>query len=655
MPHPHQRDHGGGDGPSGQVQALAERVPERGGAHGGEGQHPGGDEGGDPRGLLQADEPCLPGQRRRLAQQRRGPGEPRRGEHEREQAQGRAAQAPHRQRGEQHGRGEGEQPALPALHGEGADRGEDPDQAQRQRVQRVGRDPAGRGRGDRVRCRGGQVVARVGRGDEELVVARGEHRRAAGPRLAQQLQHLTAPPGVQAHGRLVQHEQVGALGEGRDDRETALFAAGEAVGVGAGERGEARPLKELVREVLVRGPGGGEDLLPHGRRDEGVLGVLGDEGDLGGLGAGHGARARLRRADEDAQEGGLARTGRAGQRGQPPSAQLEVLRCGESPGGHGDAAQRGDGLAGPDRARCLLGGGLLLEHSRLDQHLATVGEELVRTPVGEHPGAGAEHDQPVHVRQPGTDPVLGDDEGAAARDREDRPAHLLGRRGIEHGGRLVQEQQVGAQGQRAGQRDPLLLAARGVQRRPLGVEVDSRCLERPGGALGELRPGQSRVLRSEGGVAGDGRADEGVHRVLQQQAPLPGPAGRGDEPLAVPVLGVQQPGQRPQHRGLPAAARPGQQHSLPGRDREVEPLDGRLAPAERPPAQPVDVHGRGRDGPGAQASTARAASRPEARESTAPVATSARLAAQPRPPASTAPESRKKASIVPENSQLISW
>src|SRR5699024_3068651 len=269
----------------------------------------GSDESGDPGGLLQPQQPRLGGERRRIAEQGGGPRETRGGEQDRQQAQRPAAQGPHRQRCQQHGGQQGEQPALPGLHGEGADRGEDADQAQRERVQRVGRDPAPRG----GRRSGGvgrrQLAPVVGERDQLRVVGGDQHRAAVGGGLRQQREHLAAAAGVQADGRFVQHQQVRGLGERGDGREAALLAAGETMRVGAGEVGETGPLEQLLGESRILGPGGGGHLLPHGGGDEGVLGVLGNGGDPGRRGPVHLAGGGGARVQQRAQHGGLARAG----------------------------------------------------------------------------------------------------------------------------------------------------------------------------------------------------------------------------------------------------------------------------------------------------------------------------------------------------------
>src|SRR5699024_7336778 len=108
------------------------------------------------------------------------------GEQDRHQAQRTAAQGPHRERGQEHGGQQRQQPALPGLHGEGADRGEDPEQAQGQRVQGVGRDLPPRRRGRAARVGGGQREVVVGGGDQLRVVGRDEDSGAAGRRLGEQ-------------------------------------------------------------------------------------------------------------------------------------------------------------------------------------------------------------------------------------------------------------------------------------------------------------------------------------------------------------------------------------------------------------------------------------------------------------------------------------
>ena len=78
------------------------------------------------------------------------------------------------------------------------------------------------------------------------------------------------------------------------------------------------------------------------------------------------------------------------------------------------------------------------------------------------------------MREPRLQVVLGDHERRPRGGLEDRLAHLLRGGGIEHAGGLVQQQEVGLQRERAGQCDPLLLAAGGVERGPGRVDPDAR-------------------------------------------------------------------------------------------------------------------------------------------------------------------------------------
>ena len=100
----------------------------------------------------------------------------------------------------------------------------------------------------------------------------------------------------------------------------------------------------------------------------------------------------------------------------------------------------------------------------------------------------------------------------------DRAAQQRAHRGhrvdVERGERLVEQQQVGAGGQRAGQRDPLLLAAGELPRPPLGERTHVDGVEQlpgagqrgpAGHALGprpERHVGQRRQVREQQGLLG---------------------------------------------------------------------------------------------------------------------------------------------------------
>ena len=101
---------------------------------------------------------------------------------------------------------------------------------------------------------------------------------------------------------------------------------------------------------------------------------------------------------------------------------------------------------------------MLLEHDR--------GRSVVQ-----HPTVAAEDDEPLAVLDPRLDAVLDDDGRHAGGTTEDGITHGGGTRLIEHGGRLVEQQQRGLEGERTGERDALGLPAGEGTRRRRGVEV----------------------------------------------------------------------------------------------------------------------------------------------------------------------------------------
>jgi hypothetical protein len=205
---------------------------------------------------------------------------------------------------------------------------------------------------------------------------------------------------------------------------------------------------------------------------------------------------------------------------------------------HGGAGEGGDERVG--RSGQELGGGPFLAHAPVDDHDHAVPER----------GGVARVVADEHGRQP-----------ELAQQRRQLVAHEGPRVHVERRERLVEQQHLGAARQRAGQRDPLALAA-GERRGPGRRERrDAEALQQLVGAR----------LAAEG--------DVGAHVEVREQRELLGDepdraALRGEvralvEPHApaqrdAPALRALQPGDRAQHRGLARARGAGEDDDLAG-------------------------------------------------------------------------------------------
>ena len=88
---------------------------------------------------------------------------------------------------------------------------------------------------------------------EAHLVGGDEHRHALGGQLADDVEHLADELGVERAGDLVEQEQGGIHGQGADDRDALLLAAGEPVGEVVALVGEAEPLEQRVGPLLGLG------------------------------------------------------------------------------------------------------------------------------------------------------------------------------------------------------------------------------------------------------------------------------------------------------------------------------------------------------------------------------------------------------------------
>ena len=189
--------------------------------------------------------------------------------------------------------------------------------------------------------------------------------------------------------------------------------------------------------------------------------------------------------------------------------------------------------------------------------------------------AAAHHAHPVGHGQ-GLLLIVGDEQGGGVQpllQRADLLAQLQPDLGVQRGQWLVQQQHARLDGQRAGQRDPLLLAARQLVRVLLGLVGQPDHVQQLGRLAAPLRAGLLPHPQPEGHV---------VHRrhVREQAVALEHhahvPAGGRDVRyvLAVhrdrPDVRGLEAGQDAQRRGLPAARGPEQRHQLAGRDVQRE-------------------------------------------------------------------------------------
>ena len=211
-------------------------------------------------------------------------------------------------------------------------------------------------------------------------------------------------------------------------------------------------------------------------------------------------------------------------------------------------------------------------HAGGDQHVAGLGEDLVRRPVEQHRGigrgAGLQHHDPVHQVLPDGHPVLHHHQRgpglvqAAAHgvpDFEDAD-------GVQVGGGLVQQDQARPHGQDAGQRQALLLPAGQGRRRVVQRQVgESDVVKRLVHARPDFVAGHGEVLGAEGDVVAHPGEDHLRFGVLLHQAGAAAPLTRGravDQQrtglvgiagLAVVVHVPQHPGEGVQQRGLAGA------------------------------------------------------------------------------------------------------
>ena len=155
--------------------------------------------------------------------------------------------------------------------------------------------------------------------------------------------------------------------------------------------------------------------------------------------------------------------------------------------------------------------------------------------------------------------------------RRSQHAQLLAHGRVERAERLVEQQHAGLDGERAGQRHALPLAARELGGIAVGEAVELHEREQLVDALADLGLGPLADLEAEGDVAAHGEVLEGGVVLEDEADPTLLRNDAGHVLVAdhhAPGVGRLEPRDDPQERRLAAAARPQQ-----GRERAVRNLD----------------------------------------------------------------------------------
>jgi hypothetical protein len=151
----------------------------------------------------------------------------------------------------------------------------------------------------------------------------------------------------------------------------------------------------------------------------------------------------------------------------------------------------------------------------------------------------------------------------------DLGAHLLAELPVQGGHRLVEEQHLRLEDERAGQGHPLALAARETVHGAAGQLAQADEVERARHPRRDVGPGHVRHLEAEGDVAFDGAVreervvlEDGVHRAAVRRDV--GHVAAGEE--HAPRVGRVEPGHQPEERGLAAARRAEEGEEFAGPD-----------------------------------------------------------------------------------------
>ena len=172
--------------------------------------------------------------------------------------------------------------------------------------------------------------------------------------------------------------------------------------------------------------------------------------------------------------------------------------------------------------------------------------------------------------------VVGDEDG---RDAEpllqvaQLAPHLHAQLGVEIRQGLVEEQHLGPDRHRAGDRDALLLAAGELRRPPVGESREADEVERFRHPPLDLGARQPPFLEPEGDVAPDAHMrPQGIG--LEHHADVALPRRQARDVVAAdqnaPAIGPVEAGDEAQQRRLPAAGRAEKGEELAGLDREID-------------------------------------------------------------------------------------
>ena len=160
-----------------------------------------------------------------------------------------------------------------------------------------------------------------------------------------------------------------------------------------------------------------------------------------------------------------------------------------------------------------------------------------------------------------------------AQDRGDLLAQPLAQAGVERGERLVEQHDLGVGGQRAGQRDPLALAARELVRVAVGAAGEPDELEALGHALaGRVAPKPTLPATVRCGNSAPCWKTMPMRRASgSTQAPAPGDRPPGDPHGA--RVGALEAGDHPQQRRLARAARAEHREEAAALEPQVDAVD----------------------------------------------------------------------------------
>ncbi len=444
-----------------------------------------------------------------------------------------------------------------------------------------------------------QDRARRPRGRELGVVRRDEHGGAVRGQLAQARRERGAVRPVHAARRLVEADRDRRLAAAQHEleREPLALAAGDVARVAVGQRAGAR---HVVADALVQ---------------EQVARVLQQQRDAPG--PAHLAARRVDQPGEQAQQRRLAGAVAAHQRDRLAGCELEVdaLQDRRPVGDLVPRAARGDdgvtvaaarrgrlgrgrqpGQAVGQRAARALHGRRPLGHAGERAQARDRRLQLGRRPGGERLRVAVERDAAVAQRddavgrgQAALEPVLGQQHRRPPL-LVDPPQHaeqLVARDRVELRGRLVEQQQPRAAGERGAERHPLQLAAGQLARRALQQRRDA---ERQRGLLDAARhrrAAPAAVLERERQLGADGAHDHLGLGILEQRAGDRGERGRAVLARVQPAAGElareraavevrHEPGGRAQERRLARAGGAGQHDELARLDRQRHVAQRRL-------------------------------------------------------------------------------